>query len=132
MIRRMILTVVMLTATIAVLSAPAYAATPVSKACTQPAKNASGVKALIKCAAPRLGVSTSTALAVAWRESHYQPGARNPSSGTCGVFQHMPRYWPERVRHFYWGHDPSCFNGRTNVLVSLRMVRAGGWGPWGM
>jgi hypothetical protein len=114
----------------ALLPAAAHAGT-VARSCPQPATGPESVKSLIRCAAPKLGLSTSKALQVAWRESRYHPGARNNSSGTCGVFQHMPRYWPERVRRWYWGTDPSCYDGRTNVLVSLRMVRSGGWSPWG-
>ena len=87
------------------------------------------------CVANKNGVGVSHALYVANRESGFYHNARNPSSGTCGIYQHMPRYWPSRYAQFSaprWGRMPnSCYNGRTNIIVSLGMVRAGGWGPWG-
>lgn len=119
---------------VGLLASPASAARA-ARVCTQEAQGPASVKSLIQCMAPRLDLSTSHALYIAWRESHYQPWARNPSSGSCGVFQHMPRYWPGRVGHWYYGprvaERMSCYNGRTNVLVSLRMMRDGGYGPWG-
>jgi hypothetical protein len=92
------------------------------------------VATTIRCAAPRFGVSTATALAIAWRESHLGQYAVNPSSGACGVFQHIPRYFGARLRAVPselgpFGH--SCFNARDNVLAALWLAR-GGWGPWGL
>lgn len=89
----------------------------------------------VRCVADRLEhVATSTALAVAYRESKFYAHARNPSSGTCGIYQHQPHLWPGRYRAFsppFWGRMPSsCYSGRANIIVSLSMVNRAGWGPW--
>jgi hypothetical protein len=88
------------------------------------------VKQLIKCAAHHWSVpgGASLALAIADRESHFDPSAYNPS-GCAGIYQHMLRYWPSRATT-YGFHDWSAFNARANIIVTMRMVRRGGWGPW--
>lgn len=97
------------------------------------------VKHLIACA-ERVYPSTgglSQALCVAHRESRYWPWAHNESSDARGLFQHLQRYWPGRVtshlRQRWMPHvwQPSAYNARANVLVTMRMARSGGWGPWG-
>lgn len=92
------------------------------------------------------------ALMIAHRESGglIWPWARNPdtpsacrihpvSFGSCGVFQHLARYWPGRARawlhhdwfsRWAWGRGISPYNMRANVIVSIRMAHAAGWGPW--
>jgi len=134
MIRRLILTVALLAVTTAFLPATSASAASAAQVCTQPAKHPAGVKALIQCVAPRLGVSTSKALSIAWRESHYQPGAQNPYSSACGVYQFVSGTWSAVVRLYLYGHalgPVSCTNGRMNVFLAMRYVRHGGWGPWG-
>lgn len=37
------------------------------------------------------------ALSIIRCESHGDPAAVNPVSGAAGLFQHMPRYWPDRA-----------------------------------
>jgi len=89
------------------------------------------VKQLIKCAAHRWDVpgGTRKALAVAACESGFRPDAYNPA-GYAGVFQQAVRYWPMRAAHYGLpGRSP--FNARANVIVSIRMAAAVGWGPWG-
>lgn len=89
------------------------------------------VKLLIRCAARRWHVSggPDKALQVARCESGYNPDAYNPD-GYVGVFQQAKRYWPDRADH-YGFPDRSAFNGRANIIVSLRMAHANGWGGWG-
>ena len=91
-------------------------------------------KAMIECAIRRFGpVSESTAFYVADRESSFYPWALNPS-GCAGVYQHQLDYWGGRLAawwnpRWFW-RQPSAFNLRANVIVTMRMVRASGWGPW--
>lgn len=77
-----------------------------------------------------------TALYVANRESGFYAGATNSSSGACGIFQHIPSYWPGRYAAFSpgrWGSmGTSCYCGRTNIIVSVHMAMRGGWSPWSM
>ena len=80
------------------------------------------IKQLIKCAA-RHWNSPGTplkAIQVAHCESELEPKAYNPN-GYAGLFQQATRYWPDRADH--WGQpDRSVFNGRANVIVSIRMA----------
>ena len=88
------------------------------------------LKRLIRCAARRWDVSggPDKAVAVARCESRLNPRAYNPG-GYAGVYQQATRYWPTRATT-YGFHDYSVYNGRANVMVSVRMAHRGGWGPW--
>jgi hypothetical protein len=90
------------------------------------------LKRLIRCAARHYGSpgGVDKALDVARCESRFDPDAYNPA-GYGGVYQHALRYWPDRADR--WGFpDRSVFNGRANVIVSIRMARsAGDWDLWG-
>jgi hypothetical protein len=88
------------------------------------------VKKLIRCAAHHYGVSADMALYVAHRESRFRPTAFNGYSCAKGIYQHLCRYWPTRAST-YGFNDWSAFNARANIMVTMRMVRRGGWGPWG-
>jgi hypothetical protein len=88
------------------------------------------VKKLIRCAAHHYGVSADKALYVARRESRFRPTAFNGYSCAKGIYQHLCRYWPTRAST-YGFNDWSAFNARANIMVTMRMVRRGGWGPWG-
>jgi hypothetical protein len=90
------------------------------------------VKKLIRCAAARWNVpgGASKALAIANRESNFHPRAYNSYSGAAGIYQHLRHYWPGRART-YGFRGWSAFNARANIMVTMRMVHRGGWGPWG-
>jgi hypothetical protein len=89
----------------------------------------------IRCATRVFDFSLDTALNIAYRESRLNERATNPSSGACGVYQHLPEYWPGRRDAFNharpnWNAAPSCYNARSNVLVSVRMMANGGLSHW--
>jgi hypothetical protein len=87
------------------------------------------VKQLIRCAARRWTVEggPGKALSVAECESHFDPEAY--ASGNAGVFQQRVVYWPGRARS--WGFaGVSVYNGRANIIVSVRMAHANGWDAW--
>lgn len=89
------------------------------------------LKSIIRCAARRWKVpgGVSEAMSVARCESGFNPRAYN-AGGYAGVYQHAVRYWRERAQR--WGlAGRSVFNGRANVIVSIRMAHAEGWGAWG-
>jgi hypothetical protein len=88
------------------------------------------VKQLIRCAATHWHVpgGADTALEIADRESQFRPRAYN-SSGCAGIYQHMLRYWPGRASDFGFP-GWSAFNARANIIVTIRMVKRFGWGPW--
>jgi hypothetical protein len=89
------------------------------------------IKQLIKCAARHWNSPGAPlkAIQVAHCESELRPRAYNPN-GYAGLFQQATRYWPDRADH--WGQpDRSVFNGRANVIVSIRMAAStNSWSDW--
>ncbi len=87
------------------------------------------VKRLIRCAARRWEVpgGPEKAIQVARCESGFDPFAYG--NGNAGVFQQRLVYWPERARRF-GVPGFSAYNGRANVIVSVRMAHNVGWAPW--
>ncbi len=88
-----------------------------------------GVRKLIRCAARRWHVSggPSKAVSVARCESGLNPEA---SSGRyAGVFQQSLTYWPRRAKTFGF-RKWSAYNGRANIIVSVRMAHRWGWSAW--
>jgi hypothetical protein len=94
-------------------------------------KGPAAVERLIRCAALHWHVpgGPQTAISIAWRESRMRPNAYN-LSGAEGIYQHMRQYWPKRAAIYGYAHA-SAFNARANIMVTMQMVQAGGWGPWG-
>lgn len=93
-------------------------------------------KDLIRCAAAKWPVDggAARAICIAKRESGLIPTAESPSGDYLGLFQHMASAWADRYEAWTWpGWElkASALNGRTNTVVTIRMVHAGGWGPWG-
>jgi len=72
------------------------------------------------------------ALAVIQCESHGDPEAANPLSGAAGLFQHIPRYWPERAAAVgFPGASP--YDGEANIAAAAWLVRVSidaGLSPW--
>lgn len=72
------------------------------------------------------------ALRIIGCESNGDPRARNPYSGASGLFQHMPRYWPERSASAGFG-GTSIFDPEANVAAAAHLVYdypGGGWSHW--
>jgi len=89
------------------------------------------IKQLIRCAARRWDTpgAPHKAIEVARCESGLRPGAYN-SGGYAGLFQQATRYWPSRANHF-GQPDRSVYNGRANILVSIRMAASSNdWSDW--
>ncbi len=86
------------------------------------------IRQMIRSLAIRYRLDPGTAISVAECESGLNPRAYSPPY--AGVFQHSTRYWARRAATY--GHaGESVFDPFANIDVALRMVRAGGWGPWG-
>jgi hypothetical protein len=90
---------------------------------------------IITCAADRWPVpgGAEKAICIAQRESGLIPTASSPSGEYLGLFQHSAAAWPDRYAEWTrpaWALRASALNGRTNAVVTVRMVNAGGWGPW--
>ena len=58
-------------------------------------------------------------------ESNGDPHATNPSSGAAGLFQHMPRYWPERSAAAGIP-GASVYDPEANVIVAAWLFYHGG------
>jgi hypothetical protein len=75
------------------------------------------------------------ALAVARCESGSDLLAPAEPGGYSGTFQQSERYWDGRheayePRHWRKPLPESAGNPRANVVVSIRMAHANGWGAW--
>jgi hypothetical protein len=94
------------------------------------------MRRLIRCAVHHWDVpgGTEKAICVARRESGLDPNAVSEPEGLyVGLFQHDAELWPDRYESWTrprWELRPSALNGRTNAIVTIRMVNANGWGPW--
>lgn len=86
----------------------------------------------IRCAVETLGPvkgGADRAVCIAARESNLLPGAQNPVGPYDGLYQHLESSWDGRYAKYtdpVWSLDPSPFNGRTNAVVTIRMVAAAG------
>lgn len=93
--------------------------------------NVHEVELTIRCAVRHWAVDggAEKALAVARCESGLNELAYN-AGGYAGVFQQAVRYWDGRFVYYaprWWRLRPPVFNGRSNVVVSIRMAHARGW-----
>jgi hypothetical protein len=92
-------------------------------------------KRLIRCAVERLGPvkgGVDRAICIARRESGLWPSATSEPTGEYrGLYQHDRDYWPWRFDHYTrpaWELSHRALNGRSNAIVTIRMVAA--FGSW--
>lgn len=99
-------------------------------------------KRWIICAVERFGPvpgGTERAICIAERESGLDPTATSEPTGEYrGLYQHDRDWWPWRYDTYakpVWELSRRALNGRTNAIVTIRMVfdigtwRAAGWPP---
>jgi hypothetical protein len=99
-------------------------------------------KRRIVCAVERFGPVPGGALraiCIAKRESGLDPAATSQPTGEYrGLYQHDRDFWPTRYDRYtapVWELSSSALNGRTNAIVTVRMVadigtwRQAGWPP---
>ena len=99
-------------------------------------------KRRIACAVERFGPvpgGKQRAICIARRESGLDPSATSEPTGQYrGLYQHDRDMWPSRYAEYTrpkWELSPRALNGRTNAIVTIRMVvkagtwRAAGWPP---
>jgi hypothetical protein len=90
------------------------------------------MKRRIACAAERFGPvpgGATRAICIAKRESGLDPTATSPTGRYVGLFQHARKYWPSRYTTWTkpaWQLSTRATNGRSNSIVTLRMVHAAG------
>jgi hypothetical protein len=86
----------------------------------------------IRCAVEVYGPvpgSKETAVCIAARESGLRPRAASATGMYLGLYQHAAVAWPDRYETWtdpIWNLSSSAFSGRTNAIVTIRMVHAGG------
>jgi hypothetical protein len=93
------------------------------------------MKRIIRCATDRWSVpgGAEKAICIADAESHLNPDAVSAGGTYLGLYQHLAEAWPERYEEWTrraWELDESALSGRTNAIVTIRMVHENGWGPW--
>ena len=99
-------------------------------------------KRRIICAVERFGPvpgGSERAICIARRESGLDPSATSEPTGQYrGLFQHDRDMWAARYAEYTrpaWELSPRALNGRTNAIVTVRMVfkigtwRNAGWPP---
>ena len=99
-------------------------------------------KRRISCAVARFGPvpgGSARAICIAKRESGLDPSATSEPTGQYrGLYQHDRGMWPDRYDEYTrptWELSPRSLNGRTNAIVTIRMVaeigtwKAAGWPP---
>ncbi|HSL11614.1 MAG TPA: hypothetical protein VLA82_09915 [Actinomycetota bacterium] len=83
----------------------------------------------IRCAVRRLGPvpgGAARAVCIAKRESGLDPEAVSGTGAYRGLFQHARSYWGWRYDTFTeptWELPERALHGRTNAIVTIRMVR---------
>lgn len=76
------------------------------------------------------GDRTDEALAVIACESGGNQSAVNSRSGAAGLFQHLPRYWPERSAAAGWA-AADIIDAEANIAVAAWLSRGGtDWTHW--
>lgn len=99
-------------------------------------------KRLIVCAVDRFGPvrgGAERAICIARRESGLDPTATSEPTGRYrGLYQHDRRFWDWRYDTYtrrVWDLSRWALNGRTNAIVTIRMVadfgawKRAGWPP---
>jgi len=133
-----ILLVVALAAPLSVLGSTAGAVRTPPHPCDLPRRDGETIqhhsRRLIDCAVGAFGPirgGASRAVCIAKRESGLVPSASSKTGEYLGLYQHAADYWPSRYDTYTkarWDLSASALNGRSNAIVTVRMVRAmGGW-----
>lgn len=99
--------------------------------------NVKEAKLTIRCAVNKMPVAggVSRALQVASCESGFYEKAYNSSSSAGGIYQVIAGTWHSWTYHFRnWRHQHKIgtnrFEGRPNIMVSIRAASQWGWGAW--
>jgi len=92
------------------------------------------MKRRIRCAVATFGPApggADRAICIADRESGLIPWAESRTGLYLGLYQHSAAAWPDRYVKWTdpaWDLSDDARNGRTNSIVTIRMVHAaGGW-----
>ena len=70
-----------------------------------------------RAAAVESGVPQSLLEGIAWRESGFRSGVKNPDSGAAGLMQIIPANWPK------YGLSLNPYDPRLNISAGARILR---------
>ena len=134
-----ILLVVALAAPVSILAGSTAAAVrSAPRPCDLPRRDGETIRhlsrRLISCAVGAFGPvsgGATRAICIAKRESDLVPTASSATGMYLGLYQHAAAYWPYRYDAYTrasWDLSSSALSGRSNAIVTIRMVHAmGGW-----
>lgn len=93
------------------------------------------MKRIVRCAVERWEVpgGAEKAICIADAESDLNPEAVGAGGAYLGLYQHSAEAWPDRYATWTrraWDLDDDALSGRTNAIVTVRMVNENGWGGW--
>jgi hypothetical protein len=136
--RTVLLVAVLLASTPMLLPSPAAAGRHPDHPCQLTRRDGETVphfsKRLIRCAVGAYGPvagGATRAICIARRESRLIPSASSPKRKYLGLYQHSATYWQWRFNTYTrpsWMLSSSALSGRSNAIVTVRMVHAfGGW-----
>jgi hypothetical protein len=136
--KRFLAAVVTFPLLIAVTATASPITSPVSGPCDLSRRSSESTQHLVRrridCAVDRFGPvggGTARAICIARRESGLDPDARSATGDYLGLYQHAATMWPDRFARWTkssWGLSKRALNGRSNSIVTIRMVHAiGGW-----
>lgn len=87
------------------------------------------MRAIVIRAAEMVGVDPAQLVRIPGRESGWNPDTQNCTSGACGLFQHLPKYWPGRAEDAGMpGAD--CRDPMANALAGALLFKRSGYTPW--
>lgn len=133
-----ILLVAALAASAVLVGSPAGAVRSAPHPCDLPRRGGESIqhhsRRLVECAVGAFGPirgGAGRAVCIARRESGLIPSASSKTGEYLGLYQHAASYWPSRFDTYTdasWDLSSSALSGRSNAIVTIRMVRAiGGW-----
>ena len=136
--KRFLVAVVTLPLLIAVTASASPIVSPVSGPCDLARRSSEStqhfMRRRISCAVGRFGPvggGAARAICIARRESGLDPTAKSASGMYLGLYQHAATMWPGRFKKWTnrsWDLSKRALNGRSNSIVTIRMVHAiGGW-----
>jgi len=87
------------------------------------------MRAIVIRAAEQVGVDPAKLVRIPPRESGWNPDTQNCSSGACGLFQHLPSYWPGRAEEIGLP-EADCRDPWANALAAAMLFKRAGYSPW--
>jgi hypothetical protein len=67
------------------------------------------------------------AVRIAWCESRFDPNHTDPRSGGIGLFNHLPRYWPERADSAGFPDAPATDPEASTAAAAREVYHGAGW-----